>query len=45
MGARPRVEEPDRKVTVVAQIEVATGEVNPWVPELEEEIIEEAEEE
>lgn len=32
-GALPRVEEEDRKVTVVAQAEVATGAVQAWSPE------------
>ena len=45
MGARPRVDEQDRKVTMVAQIEVATGEVQRFVPEMVDETIEEVEEE
>ena len=45
MGARPRVDEPDRKVTMVAQIEVATGEVQRFVPEMVDETIEGIEEE
>ena len=45
MGARPRVDEQDRKVTMVAQIEVATGEVQRFVPETVDETIEENEEE
>jgi DNA-directed RNA polymerase subunit K/omega len=45
MGARPRVDEPDRKVTMVAQIEVATGEVERFVPESAEEITDDIEEE
>ena len=43
-GALPRVEEPYRKFTVVAQEEVATGAVQPWDPE-EDEILEVAAEE
>ncbi len=45
MGARPRIDgDGTRKVTVVAQEEVATGVVDVWNPE-EEEIQEEGEEE
>lgn len=32
-GALPRVETPGRKVTVVAQAEVAEGHVDEWQPE------------
>ncbi len=35
-GAPPRVVAPDRKFTVVAQAEVAEGEVTVWEPEDEE---------
>jgi len=34
-GALPRVDDPLRKFTVVAQEEVATGAVQPWDPEAE----------
>ena len=45
MGARPRIDgDGTRKLTVVAQEEVATGVVDVWKPE-EEEIQEEGEEE
>ena len=43
-GAPPRVSVPGRKVTVVAQAEVAEGEVNVWEPE-EEGILEVTDEE
>ena len=43
-GAPARVEEPDRKVTVVAQAEVAEGAVDVWEP-AEEEILEATDEE
>jgi DNA-directed RNA polymerase omega subunit len=33
VGARPRVLAPDRKVTVVAQAEVAQGAVTRWEPD------------
>ncbi len=42
-GALPRVVAPDRKFTVVAQAEVAEGQVGVWEPE--EEILETDEEE
>ena len=47
MGALPRVEDPERKTTIVAQEEVATGAVGVWDPAEEEEFAEvmEAEEE
>jgi len=32
-GALPRVTDPERKLTVIAQEEVATGQVAPWQPE------------
>ena len=32
-GRKPRVDVPDRKVTVVAQAEVAEGAVGVWEPE------------
>jgi len=35
MGALPRVEHPERKRTVVAQEEVATGKVQVWDPDQE----------
>ena len=35
-GAPARVEESARKVTIVAQAEVAQGEVDVWEPQLEE---------
>lgn len=35
MGARPRVPDTGRKVTVMAQEEVATGMVSQWNPEQE----------
>ena len=43
MGARPKVES-NRRVTIIAQEEVATGLIGIWVPE-EEQIVEEEEEE
>ena len=43
-GALARVEEPDRKFTVVAQAEVAEGAVGPWEP-AEEEVLGGADEE
>ena len=43
-GALARVAVPDRKFTVVAQAEVAEGEVNVWEPE-DEEILEATDEE
>ena len=47
LGAMPRVEEGEmRKLTVVAQEEVATGLVDIWTPEeAEDKILEEGEEE
>jgi DNA-directed RNA polymerase subunit K/omega len=45
MGARPRVDEQGRKFTMVAQIEVATGEVVRFVPESAEESTDDIEEE
>jgi DNA-directed RNA polymerase omega subunit len=44
MGAAPRVEANNRKPTLIAQEEVATGAVGLWKP-AEEEIHEDAEEE
>ena len=44
MGARARVDDIGRKVTVVAQEEVATGAVQLWCPE-DEEIVVDGEEE
>ena len=35
MGALPRVENPERKSTVIAQEEVASGRVELWDPEQE----------
>jgi len=35
-GALARVEQPDRKFTVVAQAEVAEGAVDVWEPEVDE---------
>ena len=43
MGARPKVDS-NRRVTIIAQEEVATGLIGIWVPE-EEQIVEEEEEE
>ena len=44
-GALPRVEDPTRKVTIMAQEEVATGLVDVWDPDSEKtEAIEEEEE-
>jgi len=45
MGALPRVENPDRKSTVVAQEEVATGRVELWDPDQELDLEAAAEEE
>jgi len=48
MGALPRVEDPARKATVIAQEEVANGRVELWDPEQEQDLeaaAEEAEEE
>lgn len=47
-GALPRVEETERKSTVIAQQEVATGLVGAWAPEeeeLDQEMLAEEEEE
>ena len=45
MGALPRTDETEaRKVTIIAQEEVATGLVGVWAPE-EEAVVEESEEE
>jgi len=38
-GALARVDEPGRKATVIAQAEVASGLVEPWNPEDEEQMI------
>ncbi|MDH3627669.1 MAG: DNA-directed RNA polymerase subunit omega [Acidobacteriota bacterium] len=38
MGALPRVIEDDRKSTVIAQAEVATGAVKEWIPETDEDL-------
>jgi len=45
MGALPRVEEPHRKSTVLAQQEVASGLIDTWNPEEEELVLEEVIEE
>jgi DNA-directed RNA polymerase omega subunit len=45
LGALPRVEDPDRKSTVIAQEEVATGRVDIWDPEEELDLEAAAEEE
>jgi DNA-directed RNA polymerase omega subunit len=44
MGARPKVDPNNRKVTVTAQEEVATGQVEVWEPEAAQ-VIDEGEEE
>ena len=38
-GSLARVDEPGRKATVIAQAEVASGLVEPWNPEDEEELV------
>lgn len=48
MGALPRVALDNRKLTVIAQAEVATGAVTEWMPETDEELaaaLDDAEEE
>ena len=45
MGALPRVEEPNRKSTVLAQQEVANGMVETWNPAEEELVLEDVVEE
>ena len=45
MGALPRVEEPNRKSTVLAQQEVANGLIDTWNPDEEELVLEEVIEE
>jgi DNA-directed RNA polymerase omega subunit len=45
MGALPRVEEPNRKSTVLAQQEVASGLIETWNPEEEELVLEDVIEE
>ena len=45
MGALPRVEEPNRKTTVLAQQEVALGLVETWNPAEEELVLEDSVEE
>lgn len=44
MGALPRVENPARKSTVIAQEEVASGRVELWDPDQEQDLDEAAEE-